>query len=233
MLRQTPAAATRPIALTPAPTLGAPERLPRRPSFVPASASIFRAGTGSGEPRNLQIDLHGLPASIAPEAGVAVFDAVMDVQLEWLPIAGLERSQGIVSLRTTAKAAPLRLALAASEASARNGWFSRLELPADRDEHAPVALPAAVQTVTVQLDAQSQNELHDLRLRRTDDPSWRPFAMGSHLQPDAKGVLVLTLGPGDYCLSTITGGLPQELRITVPGPSQLSAPAAATRDGRL
>ena len=231
-LRQEPDQATAPVTMTPAPILAEPARLPHRPTFAPASARLFQQARDKKQ--HLSILIQGLPDNLIASTGIAILDAELDRTLEWLPLAGLKRSNN-GTLEVTAEVfsqTSLHIALATNEATARRGYFCRLAIAKDHAKDSPIVLAATVQQVTVQLGKGESILAPDLRLRRLGDNLWRPLSMGARPTPDANGALTLTLGEGEYELAPWTGDSWQPLKITVPGPMQLETSLTAPRGGR-
>lgn len=231
-LRQEPDQATAPVTMTPAPILAEPARLPHRPTFAPASARLFQQARDKKQ--HLSILIQGLPDNLIASTGIAILDAELDRTLEWLPLAGLTRSNN-GTLEVTAEVfsqTSLHIALATNEATARRGYFCRLAIAKDHAKDSPIVLAATVQQVTVQMGKGESILAPDLRLRRLGDNLWRPLSMGARPTPDANGALTLTLGEGEYELAPWTGDSWQPLKITVPGPMQLETSLTAPRGGR-
>jgi hypothetical protein len=228
-LRQGPAPAAPPAVLRPVPSIPDPTRLRHMPSFVPASAPVFRGAQTATAP--LPIEVRDLSDDVAAHAGVAVFDVRTGALLQWLPLANAQRSNGALRIAPELpKGAPLRLLLAGGEDTARRSWFARVEVAADHSGEAAVALPCAVQRVTVRAvvpDGYGQ----DLQLRRVGDVEWRPPPNALRADADLGGAIALVLGSGSYELQPCTGGPWQPVIIAVPGPGEVTATFARPARG--
>lgn len=218
-LRRGPAPAGDPPSLLPHPALPEPTRLPHRPSFVPASAPVFRGAPAAQAP--LPVVVQGLPEAFVADAGVAVFETERMSALHWRPLAGLPRQERTIHLDLDAPPdAPLLVTLAGAENTARRGYWCATRVPAGRDPDAPVVLDARVQDLTVRIDAATTGTSQDLQLRRADDPGWQALPVRGQ---GAAGALQWRLGPGSYRLAPLTGGPWQPVAITVPGPAEVTA----------
>jgi len=219
-LRRGPADGVDPVSLMPVPALPQPERLPRRPSFAPASLPVFDDSLGNVA-RPLTIEIRDLAESLAAAAGVAVVDDVTSAVLEWLPLAGVPRQGDRLQLLTQAPARrPLAVCLASSAATARFGFWSRTTIAAD-GQPASVQLAAKAQWVTVRPVTLPAGGGQDLRLRRVGEPQWR--CLDRAPEPSTDGSTRFLLGPGDYELVPWTDGPWLPVRLGVPGPNEVTA----------
>jgi len=226
-LRQGPAPAIEPVALSPVPKLPEPARLPRRASYVPASAPVFHTKVAERAP--LAIEVRDLPDDLAASAGIAVFDARTGVALHWLPLAGLPRAGGVVRVQPEVPSGnALLVTLAGDESAARRGYWTRVEVAKERvakdaTADAPVLVSGAVRRITVRVAIDQSGYGQDMQLRRVGDEQWHPLAAGPRLVPGERGELTLLLGPGAYELAPCTGGPWQPAKIAVPGPTEVTA----------
>ena len=221
-LRQEPVAAGTPSPMSRLPSLPEPDRLPRRASFAPASAGGQH--TFPAEMRPLAILVRDLPAARRETAGVAVYDEI-GAHVAWLPLRDATESDGALRVETSAPTnCELRVVVADAYATARNGYWCKLELPANLPLDAVPELRAGVQDVLVHTSSTERTVAGALRLRRLGDATWIPrTAFVSRSDRDQPGVLTLRLGPGSYEVLPWTEGTSAPVAITVPGPSSIDA----------
>ncbi len=208
---------TAPRAETPA----APDRLPRRPSVVPASAEL--APVMPQADVELTIELDGDLAALGPRAGVAVLDGFSGAQLAWLPLRG-DDDQARRRLSTRVPRGSHHLHLAADPELQRHAFWTATTVIAD-PATAPCAaqLSAARHPVTFECrrgDAPAPDLL--LEIGRPDAPHWRLAAAAGALQvTDAEGRLGLALAPGRYTVRVV-GDDAAPLRFEVPAPAPVT-----------
>ena len=219
-----PPATISPISIEPFAEMPAPERLPRHPSFVPASAERPRSILAM-ELAPLVVEVRDLPAEFTEGAGVALFQPELQAMWSWLPLTNARRVDGSLSLSSRAPRTPLRVVIAAGEESARQGYWLSVEGAGDRDHDEPIVLRAPVQEVRVRAVTDPAGHQQLLRLRRVGDDEWRPqaaFRNGSRATTE-QGHLDLVLGPGTYRLAPWTGQGWSPVPIHVPGPAEITA----------
>lgn len=221
-LRHEPVATGTPAPMSRLPKLPEPDRLPRRASFAPASAEGPR--TFPAELRPLSILVRDLPASERATAGVAVYDDLF-AHVAWLPLRDATEVDGGLRVATNAPTGrELHLVVAPAYATARNGYWCKLDLPANPDPEAVPELSAAVQDVVVDAASSPRPITNALKLRRTDDPTWLPrTAFVNGTEPDQHGQIRLRLGNGTYELLPWAEGAFAAITITVPGPTTIAA----------
>lgn len=221
-LRHEPVATGTPVPMSRLPKLPDPDRLPRRASFAPASAEGPRAFPP--ELRPLSILVRSLPAAERATAGVAVYDDLF-AHVAWLPLRDATEVDGGLRVATSAPTGrELHVVVAPAYAIARNGYWSKLDLPANLDPEAVPELDAALQDVVVHAAASSRPIANALKLRRTDDPTWVPRTAFVHgVDPDQHGQIHLRLGKGTYELLPWAEGTFAPIAITVPGPATIPA----------
>jgi hypothetical protein len=220
-----PAEAKPAAVIEPLPTLPEPRRPARRPSFVPASASgptnALRPAQGT-----LVIEVvrgaDGIPDDLLETAGVAVIDAELDSIVSWIPLrSGLEQEDRVV-LQANAPKSKLRLALAASEATARRGaWYVHEVQTLEPSQ--PIRLTPRLHRIELQATTEPSGLNTALQLRREGDPQWLPLAAFLHghgLAPE--GSTELLLSAGRYKLQPLGEGW-NELTFDVPGSKSLQA----------
>lgn len=213
-----------PVALEPEPALPLPTRLPRRPATLPASLPSSRPAI-SGATTDLVIEVLDLPDGLPPGAGVAVFAADTGARFCWLPLASATIAGSKATFATATLAAPaLRVTMAPSERAAQNGYWVATEVAGPRSGPAAITIQASVQRVRVHSGSVPGGYGQDVRLRRLDDPQWRPIdASTADFVPDRRGDLELLLGAGTYELVPWTAGPWQPVRVQVPGPGEVTA----------
>jgi len=220
--RQPPVGVGAPVSLSHIPVLPEPEPLPRRASFVPASAE--RSQRPFPPPlRTLTIEIDHLPASLWLTAGVAVFDDA-DLCCAWIPLPKAGTGGPRLALQARVPAGvPLRLCVAASEAAARSSYWASAEVAADLPPDPRVRIDVPVQEVVVHAASLLASRAAAMRLRRVGEPGWVPTtAFAGAPQADARGDIHLQLGPGAYELVPWTGA-DQAMLLFVPGPREVTA----------
>ncbi len=219
-VRQTPVDAGERPSLGSIPTLPEPARLPRRPSFVPASLPAatreFPAPT-----RSLRATVLDLPARHAAAACIGAVDATGALCAVRALSEGTATAGGVQIDLAVPADGELRVVVAGAVATARRGyWCSAPVAP----QAAAVELRVPVQDVLVHVGALTRQYAAALRLRRSGDAEWAPVDVGrSSLGVDRKGDLALVLGPGQYELAPWLGGPWQPVVLTVPGPTEVTA----------
>ena len=212
-----------PAELTTLPELPDPQRLEGRRSYVLASHEAD-APTFPPELQTLSVTVRDLPAPWRSSAGVGVYDQ-LGMRWDWVPLAAT--SDAVGPLRVQAKGpvdAPLTVVLGPDELRGRHGYWARADLAADRPADAEVRFDAPVQRVLVHTGPSERHLTGALRLRREGDPEWTPIAaVDGPLGTDGNGDLELLLGPGTYLLETWASGEFHPVRITVPGPREVTA----------
>jgi hypothetical protein len=221
-VRQPPVGAGAPVSLSKIPALPEPKPLPRRASFVPASAEPSKRAFPP-QLRTLTIEIDHLPASLWLTAGVAVFDDA-DFCCAWVPLpkAGTGGPRITVAARVPA-GEPLRACVAASEAAARASYWASAQIAAELPSDSRVRIDVPVQEVVVHAASLSASLAAAVRLRRVGEPGWAPTtAFAGAPQADARGDIHMLLGPGAYELAPWTGA-EQAMLLFVPGPREVTA----------
>lgn len=221
-VRSEPVAASAPAVLDTLPDLEEPERLPRRPSFVPATADMA-PGAAMGPAGTLAIELSGVPPAHRANAGVAVFEPGFGAQLAWLPLPAEEAGDTVELSVAVPRGVPLRVTVAPAERAARHGWWHAVDVAAERGA-GPLRLRVPVQRVRVNVTTDPPGLGPAVRLRRTDAPAWVPLAAFDGPPGAGRDArLELVLGPGSYELVPWSGGGWQPFALVVPGPGEVTA----------
>lgn len=220
-LKKEPLAATDPAALPTLPRLPEPARLPRRASFLPASADGKQ--TFPPEVRDLAVLVREAPEDLARTGGVAIHDDRSGL-VAWLPLAGATAAGD--ALRVTAKVpqhTQLAITVAPLRDTSRTSYAVRALVAPDSTEET-IELRAPLQDVVVRATATDKTLASALRLRRVDDAEWTPrHAFAQSERPDAHGLLRLRLAPGEYELRPWADGVFEPVRFAVPGPREVEA----------
>ena len=212
-----------PVSIEALPTLPAPARLERRPSFVPASASVAESSLTLGRKR-LAVEIAGVPTEFVPTAGVAIFETGFGVMASWLPLDQAQRNEGRYVFATQAPDTDLRITCAANEKTAARGYWAAIDVPADRDPTATITLSSPVQTVRVHIVTNPIKHGQLMHVRRVDDVRWRPHsAFTTSARTTVASNLDLVLGPGTYELVPWSSGEWIPVLLRVPGPNEITA----------
>ena len=211
------------VTIEPFAALPEPDRLPRRPSVVPAS---FRDEDSllvmDLEP--LTLEVADLPTEFLTGAGVGIFQPELQAMFSWLPLAEAEPAQnGNLSFQTRAPTGDLRIVVAPNEDAARRGYWLAATLDEESGRESAIVLRVPVQKVRVRVVTVPAIHERLLRLRRADDDGWRPdaaFQTDAHTATE-QGIVDLALGPGIYQLTPWTGADWEAIPIHVPGPTEV------------
>ncbi len=221
-LRQRPVDGAPAAPLSTMPELPEPDRLPRRPSFVPAAAAGSRAFPPTLQGR--QAVVAGLRPDLRESASLFVYDG-LGMHVARAPLAGLPLDDAGIRVAFEAPTGQaLQLVVAGDEETARTGYWARLLVDADAPADAPLRIEAVVQDVTLELMQALRTHSAALRLRRIGDEDWLPraaFVAGN--APDEHGMLRLRLGAGRYEARPHGDDAAAPILLTVPGPDLIRA----------
>lgn len=220
-LKKEPLAATDPATLPTLPKLPEPTRLPRRASFVPASAEGKQ--TFPPEVRDLAVLVREAPEDLVRTGGVAIHDDRSGL-VAWLPLSSAAAAGD--ALRVTAKVpqgSQLAITVAPLRDTSRTSYAVRALVAADSTEET-IELRAPLQDLLLRATATDKTLASALRLRRIDDAEWTPrHAFAQSDRPDAHGLLRLRLAPGEYELRPWAEGAFEPVRFAVPGPREIES----------